>query len=83
VGISGAARLVDHYARRPQLQERLTRQVADHLERLLEPRGVAVRITARHLCMEMRGIRRRGAVVTSISRGALSGWSWASGSGAG
>lgn len=76
VGISAAPRLLDHYARRPQLQERLTRQIAEHLERLVSPRGVAVRIAARHLCMEMRGIRRRGTVVTSVARGALSGWSW-------
>jgi GTP cyclohydrolase I len=77
IGISGAARLLEHYARRPQLQERLTAQVADHLERLLEPRGVAVVLEARHLCMEMRGIRRPGRVVTRVVRGALAAPQWA------
>jgi len=71
MGISGAARIVDHYARRPQLQERMTRQIADHIERLLEPRGVAVVLEARHLCMEMRGIRRYGRVETRVVRGEL------------
>lgn len=71
VGISAAARLVDHYARRPQLQERLTAQVADHLERLVAPRGVEVVLEARHLCMEMRGIRKPGRVETRTARGAL------------
>ena len=73
VGISAAARLVDHYARRPQLQERLTAQVADHLERLVTPRGVEVVLEARHLCMEMRGIRKPGRVETRSARGALAG----------
>ncbi len=78
VGISGPARLLDWYARRPQLQERITTQIADHLERLLAPRGVAVVLRARHLCMEMRGIRRRGVVETSTVRGALADPRWAS-----
>jgi GTP cyclohydrolase I len=77
VGISGLARLLDHYARRPQLQERITAQIADHLERVLEPRGVAVALAARHLCMEMRGIRKRGTVVTRIRRGELADAKWA------
>ena len=77
VGISGAARLLDHYARRPQLQERLGRQVADHLERLLRPRGVAVVLEARHLCMEMRGIRTRGTVETHTLLGELADPRWA------
>jgi GTP cyclohydrolase IA len=81
VGISGPARVLDHYARRPQLQERLTRQVADHLERVLRPRGLAVRIEARHLCMEMRGIRRYGMVETEVARGTLSGFGWTPASG--
>ena len=71
VGISGPARLLDWYARRPQLQERLTSQIADHLERLVAPRGMAVVLRARHLCMEMRGIRRRGLVETTTLRGTL------------
>ena len=77
IGISGAARLLDHYARRPQLQERLTAQIADHLERLVAPRGVAVVLEARHLCMEMRGIRKPGRVETRVVRGALADPRWA------
>jgi len=76
VGISGPARLVDYYARRPQLQERMTEQVAAHLGSLVAPRGVAVMLEARHLCMEMRGIRRRGLVKTRVARGALAESSW-------
>jgi GTP cyclohydrolase IA len=71
VGISGPARLVDYYSRRPQLQERMGAQIADHLQRLVRPRGVAVILTARHLCMEMRGIRRFGRVETRAGRGSL------------
>ena len=77
IGISGAARLLDLYARRPQLQERLTAQIADHLERLVAPRGVAVMVEARHLCMEMRGIRKPGVVETRAVRGALAAPEWA------
>jgi GTP cyclohydrolase I len=77
IGISGAARLLDFYARRPQLQERLTIQIADHLERLLATRGVAVAIEARHLCMEMRGVRKPGNVETRVVRGALAEAPWA------
>ena len=76
VGISGPARLLDWYSRRPQLQERITTQLADHLERLLSPRGVAVVLRARHLCMEMRGIRRRGLVETATVRGVLAEPRW-------
>jgi GTP cyclohydrolase I len=77
VGISGPARLVLHYARRPQLQERMAAQIADHLERLLAPRGLAVLLEARHLCMEMRGIRTPGLVETRVVRGALAEPRWA------
>jgi GTP cyclohydrolase I len=77
IGISGAARLLDHYARRPQLQERITTQIADHLERLVAPRGVAVMLEARHLCMEMRGIRKPGRVETRVVRGELAEPRWA------
>ena len=77
VGISAAARLLEHYARRPQLQERLGQQIADHLDRLIRPRGVAVVLEARHLCMEMRGIRKRGTVETRAVRGELSDPRWA------
>ncbi len=76
-GISAAARLLDHYARRPQLQERIGQQLADHVERLVRPRGVAVILEARHLCMEMRGIRRYGLVETRTVRGELADPRWA------
>jgi GTP cyclohydrolase I len=69
-GLSKLARLVDVCAKRPGLQERMTTMIADALERSLEPRGVLVVIEARHLCMEMRGIRKPGAsTVTSTVRG--------------
>jgi len=77
IGISGAPRVIEHYARRPQLQERLGAQVADHLEKVLEPRGLAVILEARHLCMEMRGIRKSGWVHTRVLRGALADPAWA------
>lgn len=69
-GLSKLARLVDGYARRPQVQERLTSQCADAIDEILEPRGAIVVIEAEHLCMAMRGIRKPGAVtVTSAVRG--------------
>ncbi|HEY5684028.1 MAG TPA: GTP cyclohydrolase I FolE [Acidimicrobiia bacterium] len=69
-GLSKLARLVDMYARRLQVQERLTTQVADELERVLEPRGVMVVLEAEHLCMSMRGVRKPGSTtVTSAVRG--------------
>ena len=71
-GLSKLARLVDVFARRPQVQERLTTQVADSLMELLEPRGVIVVIEAEHLCMSMRGVRKPGSrTVTSAVRGQL------------
>jgi len=76
-GISAPARLLDHLARRPQLQERLGQQIADQLERLLRPRGVAVVLEARHLCMEMRGVKKRGLVETRALRGELADPRWA------
>lgn len=70
IGLSKMARLVDGYARRPQVQERLTSQVADALAQTLEPKGVMVVVEAEHLCMSMRGIRKPGATtVTSAVRG--------------
>ena len=69
-GLSKLARLVDVYARRPQVQERMTSQIADALMTTLEPRGVIVIIEAEHLCMSMRGVRKPGAkTVTSAVRG--------------
>lgn len=69
-GLSKFARLVDGYARRPQVQERLTSQIADALEHSLEPKGVMVVIEAEHLCMAMRGVRKAGtSTVTSAVRG--------------
>jgi GTP cyclohydrolase IA len=69
-GLSKLARLVDVCAKRPGIQERMTTMIADALERALEPRGVLVVLEARHLCMEMRGIRKPGAAtVTSTVRG--------------
>ncbi|MBO0731549.1 MAG: GTP cyclohydrolase I FolE [Acidimicrobiaceae bacterium] len=69
-GLSKLARLIEGYARRPQVQERLTSQVADAIERVLSPRGVLVVVEAEHLCMSMRGIRKPGATtVTSAVRG--------------
>jgi GTP cyclohydrolase IA len=70
IGLSKFARLVDGYARRPQVQERLTRQIADALQDKLEAKGVMVVIEAEHLCMSMRGIKKPGAsTVTSAVRG--------------
>jgi len=69
-GLSKLARLADVYAKRPQVQERLTVQIADALERVLEPRGALVVIEAEHLCMSMRGVRKPGSsTVTSAVRG--------------
>ncbi|HEX2031642.1 MAG TPA: GTP cyclohydrolase I FolE [Actinomycetota bacterium] len=69
-GLSKMARLVDLLARRPQVQERLTTQVAEVLERVLQPRGVFVVIEAEHLCMSMRGVKKPGSItVTSAVRG--------------
>jgi len=69
-GLSKLARLVDGYARRLQVQERMTTQIADCLEEALEPRGVLVVVEAEHLCMAMRGVRKPGTLtITSAVRG--------------
>ena len=69
-GLSKLARLVDGFARRPQVQERLTSQVAEALVERLAPRGVLVVVEAEHLCMSMRGVRKPGSkTVTSAVRG--------------
>jgi GTP cyclohydrolase I len=71
-GLSKLARLVDVYAKRPQVQERLTTQVADALMRLLDARGVIVVVEAEHLCMTMRGVKKAGArTITSAVRGSM------------
>ncbi len=64
-GLSKLARLVDGYARRPQVQERLTAQCADAIDEILAPRGAIVVIEAEHMCMAMRGIRKAGATTTT------------------
>ncbi len=72
IGLSKLARIVNCYARRPQLQERLTAQIADFLEQSIDPLGVAVIIEAEHLCMTMRGVRAAGSrTQTSALRGCM------------
>lgn len=69
-GLSKLARVIDGYARRPQLQERLTTQIADTIKNSLEARGVLVVIEAEHMCMTLRGIKKPGSkTVTSAVRG--------------
>lgn len=71
-GISKIARVVDVFSKRPQVQERLTTQIADTLVKSLDPRGVLVVVEAEHLCMSMRGVQKPGSVtVTSAVRGLL------------
>jgi len=72
IGISKIARVVDVFARRLQVQERLTKQIADTMQRVLDPKGVAVVIEAEHLCMQMRGVQKQNScVVTSAMLGAF------------
>lgn len=69
-GLSKIARVIDVLSRRPQVQERLTSEIADAFDRVLQPRGVLVIIEAEHLCMTMRGIKKPGSMtVTSVVRG--------------
>ncbi|MBA4683993.1 MAG: GTP cyclohydrolase I FolE [Planctomycetes bacterium] len=72
VGLSKLARAVDHFAKRPQVQERLTKQIADLISSELEPKGVTVVIEATHTCMTMRGVKKPGGVMTtSAMRGLM------------
>jgi GTP cyclohydrolase I len=72
IGLSKLARLVDAYARRLQVQERMTAQIADSIMEHLRPQGTAVILSARHLCMERRGVQKPGAkTITSALRGVM------------
>lgn len=71
VGLSKLARLVHCYARRLQIQEQMTEQIANALDLALQPRGVGVIVRARHLCMEMRGVKAPGETLTSFLTGVL------------
>ena len=72
LGLSKFARTVEWFARRPQTQERLTDQIAEHLDSHLDPVGIGVVVTAEHFCMTLRGVRAAGArTITSTARGAL------------
>ena len=72
VGLSKLVRAVEHFARRPQVQERLTAQIADLITHALEPKGVAVVLEATHTCMTLRGVRKPGSVMTtSAMRGVI------------
>jgi GTP cyclohydrolase I len=70
-GFGSVSRVIDHFAHRPQIQEQLVDQIAGHLADELQPRGVFVRCVARQMCMEMRGAKKRGRLVSSASRGVL------------
>ena len=65
IGISKLARIVDHFAAKLQVQERLTKQIAEYLNEVLQPKGVAVLMSCRHLCRELRGIKKLNAIMTT------------------
>ncbi len=71
VGFGSIGRIVDHFSRRPQVQERLIVQIADYLEESLAPAGLLIRLRARQLCMEMRGARKTGELISLAGRGSL------------
>ena len=70
-GFGSVGRVIDHFAARPQIQERLVRQIAEHLDDELDPEGVLVRCRARQMCMEMRGATKRGRLTSLASTGCL------------
>jgi len=72
-GFGSVGRVIDHFSRRPQFQERLVEQIADHVADELAPDGLLVRCRARQMCMEMRGAEKPGRLVASASRGTLTG----------
>lgn len=67
VGLSKLARTVEVYARRPQIQERMTKEIADAIQKYLNPKGVMVMVQAEHMCMTMRGIKKPGSTTTTIA----------------
>lgn len=69
VGLSKLSRVVDYYARRPQVQETLTTQIAHHIQEVMRPSGVGVVVRADHFCMRLRGVKHPGDMVTSALRG--------------
>lgn len=71
VGFGSIARVIEHYSKRPQVQERLVEDIAQLLQRALDPEGLIVRCRARQMCMEMRGAKKRAALVSTASRGSL------------
>ncbi len=71
VGFGSIARLIDHAAKRPQVQERLVTHIADAIQEQLSPHGVLVRCRARQMCMELRGAKKRGVLISSASHGTL------------
>ena len=70
-GFGSVGRVIDHYARRPQVQERLVNQIASHIDEQLDPQGVLVRCRARQMCMEMRGPEKTGTLIATAARGVL------------
>ena len=72
VGFGSIARVIDHFARRPQVQERLVTQIAEEIQKQLSPHGVLVRCRARQMCMELRGAKKRGVLISSAAHGTLS-----------
>ncbi|MFU8803234.1 MAG: GTP cyclohydrolase I [Bradymonadaceae bacterium] len=71
VGFGSIGRVIDHFARRPQVQERLVAQIAEYLNDALEPRGLLIRCRARQMCMELRGAKKTGTLLSFASRGCL------------